>query len=98
MGVRAVLFKAFEVRLQFRTFFPNKGSTFISNLNDNFCEDFSDVYYVSVHQKIDDFRILPFFKDFLMPFSQIGFLNLTIKNKVEILSFNMRYYIYMRKL
>ena len=61
MCVRAVLFKACEVRSQFRRFFTKNGLNFVSNLNDDFCEDFFGVYYVSVRRKLVILGVLPVF-------------------------------------
>ena len=61
MCMCAVLFKVCKVRSQFRTFFTKKGSNFISNLNDDFREDFFGVYYVSVCRKLVILGFLPVF-------------------------------------
>ena len=60
MCVYAVLVKACEVRLQFRTFYTKKGSNVISNLNDDFCKDFLGVLPFCV-SKIGYFRIFACF-------------------------------------
>ena len=69
MCVCAVFFRYAKCDRNFARFFTLKDTNLISHLNDDFSEDFFNVYYVSVRLKLEILRFLPMFF-FILTFVQ----------------------------